>query len=71
VGRALTGLLRERGVEVEHHAFPADTVGLMTVSPLLQLAGTALVHGEGLVVGTSPLGHIALLRLLRGGGTEG
>jgi 3-oxoacyl-[acyl-carrier-protein] synthase II len=65
VEKILAELLRERGIEVAVHRCVGDAANLMTVSPMLQLAGIAAIHGEGLVLAASPMGHIALLRLTR------
>jgi 3-oxoacyl-[acyl-carrier-protein] synthase II len=61
----LEGWLRERGIDVIYQHYPAEMVSLMTVAPMLQLAGLAATRCDGLVVGTSSFGHVALLRIKR------
>lgn len=55
------------GVELVRCAYPGADGRYVTVSPLLQLAGLIAEHGRGLVVATSPHGHVAALRVESGG----
>lgn len=55
------------GVELVRCAYPGADGRYVTASPLLQLAGLIAEHGRGLVVATSPHGHVAALRVESGG----
>lgn len=55
------------GVDLVRCAYPGADGRYVTVSPLLQLAGLIAEHGRGLVVATSPHGHVAALRVESGG----
>jgi hypothetical protein len=55
------------GVELVRCTYPGADGRYVTASPLLQLAGLIAEHGRGLVVATSPHGHVAALRVESGG----
>jgi hypothetical protein len=55
------------GVELVRCAYPGADGRYVTASPLLQLAGLIAEHGRGLIVATSPHGHVAALRVESGG----
>lgn len=55
--------LARRGIALRAHAGPGADGSFVTVSPLLQLAGLGLAHAAGLVMATSPHGHLALVML--------
>ncbi|MCC5603263.1 beta-ketoacyl synthase N-terminal-like domain-containing protein [Nostoc favosum] len=55
--------LAARNIQVFSHNYIGATGALITVSPLLQMAALAIEHGEGLILATSPHGHIAMLTL--------
>ncbi|MHB8455166.1 MAG: beta-ketoacyl synthase N-terminal-like domain-containing protein [Acidiferrobacterales bacterium] len=55
-------ILSER-MEVRAHQYLGASGGYLTVSPLFQLGATAMENNAGLMVATSPFGHIALLSI--------
>ncbi|NJM14660.1 MAG: aspartate kinase [Bacteroidales bacterium] len=56
-------VLAERGITTITSAFVGATGAFITVSPLLQLGALVAQHGAGLLLATSPHGHIALVML--------
>ncbi|HEX6074139.1 MAG TPA: beta-ketoacyl synthase N-terminal-like domain-containing protein [Micromonosporaceae bacterium] len=68
VARQVDGFVTSKaGVELVRCEYPGADGRYATASPLLQLAGLVAEHGQGLVVATSPQGHVAALRVRDGG----
>lgn len=59
--------LERRGIGVAPASFVGASGAFITASPVLQLAGLAAGPGRGLLVATSPQGHVALLAIENGG----
>jgi hypothetical protein len=55
--------LTERGIRVQQYPATRPTAAEASVAPLLWLAASAATYGEGLIIATSPHGHVAMLRL--------
>jgi hypothetical protein len=55
--------LTERGVRVQEYPITRPSAAEASVAPLLWLAASAATYGEGLIIATSPHGHVAMLRL--------
>jgi hypothetical protein len=63
VDAIICDVLNKRQIEVMQHTFFGATGAHITVSPLLQLGALLHHHGSGLLVATSPHGHVALMMI--------
>lgn len=65
VRRRLAKAFEEAGVDATRVDCEATDGQLVTVSPILAAAALVMRHQAGLVVATSPFGHVAMLQLKR------
>ncbi len=63
VDRIVRSVLAARKIRVINTEAVGADGSFMTVSPLLQLGASLLIYGAGLLLTTSPYGHITLLNL--------
>ncbi len=61
VQRVVREVLKKKGINVEQQKAVEVDGALMSVSPLVHLARIAVLGEEGVIVATSPHGHIAIL----------